>query len=141
MKSFVTETDTKYIRQQSYITALVLFVVLSALVSLCLLVSQKIFAAAEIVVILACLMMVSSKKQDRHHYRLRMEGSTLHVENLAGGGSFSLPELGAEDFIIRQSRREIKLDYCTLLINGTAYAFGGVKNCSGLKEHIERNCR
>ncbi len=139
MKAFITETDTKYIKTQTYITAGILFVILTGLASLCLLFSQKIFAAAEIVVILACLMMVSSKKQDRHYYRLRFDSSGLYVTSLATGGSFSVPELSPGDLVIRQSRREKKLNYCTLLISGTAYAFGGVKNCSGLKEFLDNN--
>lgn len=140
MKKFVTETDAKYIKNQSYITAAILFVLLSALASLCLLLSQKIFAAAEIVVILACLMVVFSKKQDRHNYRFRFEGSTLHVESKVGGDSFVLRDLPASDFDIRQSRKEKKLDYCTLLIANSTLAFGGVKNCSGLRAHIETHC-
>ncbi|MBR5490944.1 MAG: hypothetical protein IKV79_06725 [Oscillospiraceae bacterium] len=136
MKKFVTETDVGYIKTQSYKMAAVIFVIATALACLCLQFSQKIFAALEIVIILACLMMALSKKHEKHHFRLTLDGRGLHVDNLAEGGSFSIPDLRADDIIIRQSKREEKLDYCTVLINGTANAFGGVKNCSGLREYI-----
>ena len=136
MNKFITETDVSYIKNQSYKLAAVIFVIGSLLAYLCNGFSEKLFAALEIVVILVCLVMAFSKKHEKHRFRLRFEGRKLHVDNLAGGESFSIPDLMAADIIIRQSKREEKLDYCTLLINGTAYAFGGVKNCSGIREYI-----
>lgn len=85
-------------------------------------------------------MVVFSKKQDKHNFRFRFEGSTLHIENKALGDSFVLRDLPASDFDMRQSRKEKELDYCTLLIANSSMAFGGVKNCSGLRRHIEENC-
>ena len=136
MKKFVTETDVSYIKTQSYKMAAVIFLVGTALAYLCNGVSEKLFAALEIVIILICLAIAFSKKHEKHSFRLTLEGKKLLVDNLAEGGGFSIPDLRADDIIIRQSKREEKLDYCTLIINGTANAFGGVKNCSGLREYI-----
>jgi len=141
MKKFETETDLKYVKNQAMLFAVAVFIVLSLICWLCLRSFEKIFAAAEIVIILACLMMVFSKKQDRHNYRFRFEGSTLYVESKTGAEGLILRDMSASDFDIRQSAREKKMDYCTLLVSGSAMAFGGVKNCSGLREYIRQNCR
>ena len=139
MKKFETETDIKYIKSQAMLAAVLVFIVLSVLCWLFLRSFEKIFAAAEIVIILLCLMMIFSKKQERHNYRFRFEGATLYVESKIGAGGLVLRDMSASDFDLRQSAREKKLDYCTILVSGSGIAFGGVKNCSGLRAYMEEN--
>lgn len=141
MNSFVTETDIEYVKKQSYKMMGVIFVILSLLSLLVLLVSVRIYACVEIIVILACLMGVFSKKYDAHNYILRFEERDLIVRNRAGTDGFRLEDLSISDFTFKQSEKEKKLNYCTLLINGTTIAFGGIKNCKELKTYINANCK
>lgn len=141
MKSFVTETDINYVKRQSYKVVGVIFVILSLLALLALLLSVKIYACVEIIVILGCLMGVFSKKYDSHDYVLSFEDRDLIVRNRAGTEGFRLPDLSASDFVFKQSEKEKKLNYCTLLIEGTSIAFGGIKNCREMKTYVNANCK
>ena len=141
MKSFVTETDIEYVKKQSYKVMGVIFIILSLLALLLLLISVRIYACVEIIVILGCLMGVFSKKYAAHDYVLRFEGRDLIVRNRAGTEGFRLEELSIGDFTFKQSEREKKLNYCTVLINGSAIAFGGIKNCREMKTYINANCK
>jgi len=50
-------------------------------------------------------------------------------------------DIPASDFIINQSKKEKDLDYCSVGIKNTIFAFGGVKKCKELKEYIANNYR
>ena len=141
MNSFVTETDIAYVKKQSYKFWGVIFVLLSLLALLALMLSVKTYAAAEIVVILACIMGIYSKKYEEHNYILRFEGRDLIVRNRAGTAGFRLDEMSISDFTFKQSAKEKKLNYCTVIIEGTAIAFGGIKNCKEMKTYINANCK
>lgn len=141
MNSFVTETDIEYVKKQSYKTVGIIFVALSLLALFALLISKRVYACVEVLVILGCLLGIFSKKYDSHNYRFIFEGRDLIVRTKSGSDGFRLPDMSASDFVFKQSKKEMELNYCTLLIKDSTIAFGGVKNCKELKTYINANCK
>lgn len=76
-----------------------------------------------------------------HYWKLEFEDDALTIVNLKTNEYYSVFDIPASDFVITQSGNETNLDYCTLMIKHTVFAFGGVKNCTQLKAYIQENYR
>ncbi|MBQ5320846.1 MAG: hypothetical protein J6K88_02110 [Oscillospiraceae bacterium] len=139
MNSFVTETDNEYIRWQTYKTTIVLFVVLSLLACFGFLIAWQTFLFIEIIVLISCIAALTSKKGIQHNYLLRFEDDRLYITDRTNANIYEVFDIPASDFIINQTKQEIKKDYCTLAIKNTVFVFGGVKNCNQLKKYISDN--
>lgn len=139
--TFMTETDPKYVRQQSNKASFIIFLVLSLLACLGFFVAWQTFVFFEAIVIISCFAALVSSNKKGHYWRLEFEDDALTIINLKTNESYSVYDVPASDFVITQSGKEANLDYCTLLIKNTIFAFGGVKNCVKLKAYIQENYR
>jgi hypothetical protein len=139
MNTFTTETDSGYVRLQTYKTTLVLFVVLSLLACLGFLIAWQTFLFIELIVLISCVVALNSKKGTHHTYVLKFEDDRLYITDKTDANMYEVFDIPASDFIINQTKQEIKKDYCSLAIKNTIFAFGGVKNCAQLKKYISDN--
>ena len=139
MNTFVTETDSKYVRLQTYKVTSVLFVVLSLLACLGFLIAWQTFLFIEFIVLISCIVTFNSKKSTYHDYSLRFEGDKLYIMDNFTASTYEVFDIPASDFIINQTKQEVKKDYCSLAIKNTIFTFGGVKNCTQLKKYISDN--
>lgn len=136
---FVTETDEKYVSRQIYTTTAVIFVILSLLSCFGFFIAWQTFAFFEAISLMVCFVTIYNSKNNKHHWRLQFENDTLKITNLNTRESFNVWDIPASDFIITQTKKEIKDDYCSLAIKNTIFAFGGVKNCKQLKAYIKEH--
>lgn len=136
MNTFTTETDSGYVKHQTYKTTIVLFVALSLLACLGFLIAWQTFLFIEFLVAVSCVVALVSKKGTHHDYVLKFEGDRLYITDKANASVYEVFDIPASDFIINQTKREAKKDYCSLAIKNTVFAFGGVKNCAQLKQYI-----
>ena len=136
MNTFITETDGGYARLQAYKTIIVVFVVLSLLACLGFFVAWQTFLFIEFIVLISCFVTLNLKKGACHDYILKFEGDRLYITEKNGANMYEVFDIPASDFIINQTKQEIKKDYCSLAIKNTVFTFGGVKNCTQLKKYI-----
>ena len=139
MNTFVTETDCKYVKFQTYKATTVVFIVLSLLACFGFLISWKTFLFIEFIVLISCIVNLNSKNGTRHDYVLEFEGNRLYITDRTTSNTYEVFDISASDFIINQTKQEIKKDYCSLVIKNTIFAFGGMKNCNQLKKYISDN--
>ena len=139
MKTFVTETDAKYVKLQSDKALATTFVVLSLLACLGFLIAWQTFVFFEVIVLISCGVTMFLKKRNNHDCVLRFDGDKLYIRNRTTAEIYEVFDIPASDFIINQSKKEEKLDYCSVLIKNTIFAFGGVKKCQELKKYIADN--
>ena len=139
MNTFITETDSEYVRLQTHKTTLALFVVLSLLACLGFLIAWQTFLFLEFIVLIACVITLNSNKSTHHDYVLKFEDDRLYITDKANSNIYEVFDIPASDFIINQTKQETKKDYCSLAIKNTIFAFGGVKNCVQLKKYISDN--
>ena len=139
MNTFITETDCKYVKLQTYKATAVIFIVLSLLACFGFLIGWQTFLFIEFIVLISCIVTLNSKNGTRHDYVFEFEGNRLYITDRATSNIYEVFDIPASDFIINQTKQEIKKDYCSLTIKNTIFAFGGVKNCNQLKKYISDN--
>ena len=139
MNTFVTETDEKYMMEQKKRMIPYLFVVMMSLASLGIFIGVQTFLFFELGAIIVCFITMYSLDNDPHNYCLSFEDDKLYIKNRATRKDFVVYAIPASDFIINQTKKEREIDYCSLAIKNTIFSFGGVKNCSGLKQYIADN--
>ena len=139
--SFTTETAPQYVLLQSNKALIIAFFVLSLIACLGFLVAWQTFVFFEIIIVISCFVTFFQNRKKGHHWKLEFENNTLTVTNLKTAESYLLSDIPASDFVITQSKSEMRLDYCSLLVKNTIFAFGGVKNCQKLKAYIQENCK
>ena len=137
--SFTTETDEKYIKRQANKALAVTFAVLSLIACLGLLVAGQTFVYLEAMMVICCAFTMILKSRSKHHFILEFEVAILYITNCATNDTYRVYDVPASDFLITQSGKERKTDYCSLLIKNTVFTFGGVKNCQALKDYIAQN--
>ena len=137
--AFSTETSPQYVRLQSYKSLLIVFLVFSLAACLGFLVAWQTFMFFELIVIISCVVSLFQNNKKGHHWKLEFENDVLTITNLKTNESFWVSDIPASDFVITQSKAETSLDYCSLMIKNTVFAFGGVKNCQQLKTYIREN--
>ena len=137
--AFVTETDAKYVRFQSSKTLLITFFVLSLFACLGFLVAWQTFAFFEIIVLICCAVVFFQKRNKGHSWKLEFNDAVITITNLTTKEEFCVYDIPASDLVVNQSKNEVNLDYCSLMIKNTVFAFGGIKNCSQLKAYIQEN--
>ncbi len=137
--TFFTETDITYAKEQSYKAFLLLYLVLSAAASLSLLISTRTFLFFEIFVFMICLLSLFINQKNLHDYRLRFENDLLCITDRTTGESFWVYDTPASDFLITQTPKEKKLNYCSVAIKHTVFMFGGIKHCAELEKYISEN--
>ena len=135
-KFFETETDTKLVMQTLYRSVAIIFAVCSALCCFAFLISWQAFLFFEIIALISCLITALRKPKD---CSLRFEGDRLYITDKKSGESFTVFDVPADDFIIKQTKSEMKSNHCSLVIKNTVFMLGGVKNCSEMKEYIVQN--
>lgn len=138
-KSFSTETDSKYIKLQFDKDILVIFFICSLIACLGFLISWQLFVFLELIFTFSLIITFFTKRNNEHRWKLEFEEDSLKVINLKTQEEFYVYDIPASDFVINQTKNEIELDYCSLMIKNTVFAFGGVKNCKQLKEYILEN--
>lgn len=138
-KVFVTETDEKYIKNQSDRVFFIIFLVLSLIACLGFFIAWQTFVFFEIIILLSCYFARSLRKNSNHCWRLKFENDDLTVINLSTNEVYRVWDIPASDFVITQTKREKGLDYCSVMIKNTVFTFGGIKNCTQLKKYIEIN--
>lgn len=139
MNTFVTETDSGYVRFKTYKTTSVLFVVMSLLACFGFLIAWQTFLFFEFIVLISCVVTLNSKKGTHHDYQLRFEDDRLYITDKTNANVYEVFDIPASDFIINQTKQEVKKDYCSVAIKNTVFAFGGVKSCAQLKKYILDN--
>ena len=136
---FYTETDESYVLAQSTKVIVLIYLVLSALACLGFLISWKAAIFFEVFVLVICWINYSKRKSEGHNWRLYFKGDFLTVLNVNTGHEWDIYDIPASNFIINQSRKEKKYDYCSISIKQTIFHFGGVKNYHQLKAYIEEH--
>ena len=139
--AFSTETSPQYVRLQSNKSLIVVFLVFSLIACLGFLVAWQTFIFFELIVIVACVGSLFQNNKKGHHWKLEFENDVLTITNLKTNESYWVSDIPASDFVITQSKSEMPLDYCSLMIKNTVFAFGGVKSCHQLKTYIKENYR
>ena len=134
--SFTTDTDIKYVKAQSFKAMFVVFLVLSLCASLGLLVALRTFLYLEAFVLITCIASLFLNRKTLNDFRFHFENDILYIKDRKTGESFEVYDIPASDFIINQTAKEKKLNYCSLAIKHTVFICGGVKNCRELKEYI-----
>lgn len=133
---FITETDPLLVKRGIYRSTAVLFVILTALCCFAFLISWQAFLFFEITVVFSCVITVRRKQ---YCYSLRFEGNRIFITNRTTGEQIVVFDITADDFVINQTKSEVKTDHCSLMIKKHMLTFGGVKECSALKEYISQN--
>lgn len=136
---FTTETDIEYVKRQSNKAMAIIFIVLSLLACLGFLIAWQTFIFFEGIVLVSCIVAMFSKKRNNNNFELHFENDHLYIMNRTTGKTFEVFDIPASDFVITQTEKEKAANYCSLLIKNTVFAFGGIKNCSELKEYISQN--
>ena len=139
MNTFVTETDSGWVRLHTYKTTAIVFVVLSLLACLGFLIAWQTFLFFELIVLISCITTLNTKKISHHDYLLSFEGDRLYITDKTNDNVYEVFDILVSDFIINQTKQDIKKDYCSVAIKNTIFAFGGVKNCTQLKKYIFDN--
>jgi hypothetical protein len=139
--TFVTETDSHYVRQQSCRAVFPIFLVLSLVTCACFFVGWQLFIFFELIVIISCIHTFFQSRKKEHSWKLEFENDYLIVTDLTHQNRYEIYDIPASDFIINQTKKEVVLDYCSVTIKNTVFAFGGVKNCQQLKTYIQENYR
>jgi len=134
---FETSTDIQYNKDQSLKAMIVLFFVLSCLATLGLLIALQTFLIFEMLASFICFVTYYVTQKNIHDYRLYFEDDFLLIKDRTTGEAFEVYDIPASDFIINQTKRDKKRNYCSMAIKHTVFAFGGVKNYRELKEYIE----
>ena len=137
--TFVTQTDAKFTRNQQNKSILLVFPVFSLVACLCFFVGWELFLFAQIVIVISCCVTFFKNCKNTHSWKLAFEGDELVITNLVSNESFQVYDIPASDFVINQTKKEQTLDYCSLMIKNTVFAFGGIQNCSALKAYINEN--
>lgn len=137
--TFTTETDIQYVKAQSFKSMAVVFLVLSLCASLGLLVALRTFLYLEAVVFITCTASLFLSKKNLNDFQLHFENDILYIKDRKKGESFEVYDIPASDFIINQTAKEKKLNYCSVAIKHTIFRFGGIKNCNELKEYISNH--
>ena len=137
--TFVTETDEKYEKLQSRKGIIIAFVVFSLVACLGFFVAWQTFVFFEVIVLISCLAVLLQKRKNGHSWKLEFENDVLTITNINSGESFCVYDIPASDFVITQTKKEIPLDYCSLVIKNTVFAFGGIRDCEQLKIYIEEH--
>lgn len=137
--TFITETDEKYVSRESGKAAIIVFMAFSLFACFGFLIAWQTFIFFEGIVLLSCTVALFSMKRSNHNYELYFENDHLCITNRATGETFEVYDIPASDFIITQTKKEKTVNYCSLTIKKTVFAFGGIKNCLELKKYISEN--
>lgn len=138
MNTFKTETDEQYVHKATIKPAVITWLVMSALCCFGFLISWVTVVYLEIIVI--AVMIISYKSTTTpHDYELYFEDATLFITDRARKSEYVVYDVPASDFVITQTKAEIPLDYCSFTVKHTIFAFGGVKNCTQLRQYITDN--
>ena len=138
-KNFITTTDTEYTKTQTYQATACIFCGLSLFASLGFLIAWQTFVIFEIAAFFICVISAMHITNNTHDYKLRFEADILYVTDRTSCETFEVYDISASDFIITQTKKEKKIDYCGMAIKNTVFIFGSVKNCSELKKYIAEN--
>ena len=141
MNTFVTETDEKYVQKQSKRVAIIMYIVMSLLACLGLLITWQMLLFLEAIVLFSCIFTYIKTTKNDHNYTLHFEGDVLTITDNSKNERYEVYDIPASDFIINQNKKEKNLDYCSVGIKSTVFAFGGVKKCKELREYIANNYR
>ena len=137
--TFTTSTDTQYAKDQSIKAMVILFLVLSCFAALGLLIALQTFLIFEMLVSFICFFSYYITQKNIHDCRLCFENDFLLIKDRTAGEVFEVYDIPASDFIINQTAKEKKLNYCSVAIKHTIFRFGGIKNCNELKEYISNH--
>ena len=138
--SFTTDTDVRYAQFQFFKPLLFVGIFLSLLACLGFLIAWQTFVFFESIVIVVCLVGYLSGK-GKSDWNLHFDNDVLTLTNNANGQTYSVWDIPASDIVIKQSKQDIKRDYCNLVIKNTVFGFYGVRRCSALREYIKQNYR
>jgi len=134
--TFTTATDLQYNKDQSFKATVILYCALALAAALGLLIAFQTFLIFEGLVFFVCTVTYSVTQKNLHDYRLYFENDHLLIKDRTTGDVFEVYDIPASDFIINQTKKDKKRNYCTLAIKRTVFAFGGVKHCRELREYI-----
>ena len=136
--TFSTTTNPILCKKHSQKVFAVTGMVLCLLSCFGLLISFNVFCFIEFIVIVTIALFFFVNNQKSYSWKLKFEGDTLYIEDLNSFKRFVVYNIPASDIVIKQSEEEKRSDYCRLRIKKTIFQFGGVKNCSQLKEYIQK---
>lgn len=138
-KTFITETDVEYAKQQSQRGIVSVFIVGTLLSCLGLFVSWSLFGFFEAILIFSCVMSLKQQQARGFAWRLEFFGNELIITNLTTNEQFRVYDTPASDFIITPSKYKKELGHCSFAVKRTIFAFDGVKNCKQLRAYIQEN--
>ena len=137
--TFTIETDAKYAARARNRALLIVFLVMSLLACLGFFVAWQTFVYLEVFVLFSCACTYFLQIRKGHSWRLEFKNDELTIINLKTGEAFCVWDIPASDFVIKQEKKEIELDYCSLSIKNTVFHFEGLNNCSELRKYIKEN--
>ena len=139
MNTFKTETDEQYVHKATIKPAIITWLVMSGLCCFGFLISWITVMYLEIIVIAVMIISYKSVTNNPHDYELYFEDATLFITDRARKSEYVVYDVPASDFVITQTKAETALDYCSFTVKHTVFAFGGVKNCTQLRQYIADN--
>ncbi len=74
-------------------------------------------------------------------FTLRFEGDVLHLEGRTKTAQYTVYDIPASDFVLKQSDSDKEQNMCSLKIKNTVFNLKYVENYSELKRYIEENYR
>ena len=137
--TFTTSTDLPYAKNQQLNATIILFFVLSCFDSVGLLIAPRTFLIFECFAFFICIMTHFVTQKNLHDYRLYFENDYLLIKDRTTGETFEVYDILASDFIIKQTKKDKKRNYCGVATKRTVFMFAGVKNCNELKEYISNH--
>lgn len=136
---FTTETDPFATRSNIIKAIIITFAILSGLSCLGFLISWQAFCFFEAINIISITYSYVRLLKKDNHAVLRFEGSELFIELGEKKDTYEVYDIPASDFVINQTKKQKKIDYCDLTIKNTIFIFGNVKKCRELKEYIKQH--
>lgn len=141
MNSFKTVNDIEYFMNNYKKSRIIAYIIILSISTLGLLISFVAFTVFLAIAIAVCIMMhtMPTTTQAADQCEFQFKNDFLTIINYSSNKIYEVSNIPASDFIIKQSKKDKKLDYCNFSIKNTIFIYGGVKNCTELKKYIEEN--
>ena len=134
MDIFTTIADC---RKGSARTCIVMWLALSTLALLALRIAVISCLFFEGIVLAVCVFTYIYVCKNTARWKLEFQGNTLLVTNLGNQQKYRVYDVLAEDFILKQTKFQLKRDCGDLRVKDTVVMMGDVQQFSAVKQYIE----
>lgn len=134
MDTFTTIADC---RIGSARTCIIIWLALSAFALLALRIAVITCLFFEGIVLAVCIFTYIYVCKNTARWKLEFQDNTLLVTNLGNQQKYSVYDVAAEDFILKQTKSQKKRDCGDLRVKDTIVMMGDVQQFSAVKQYIE----